>query len=233
VRPFVRLFVEDCAEVLPLEGPVVEIGSRPAEAQVEQADLRKLVGVTPYVGCDIQFGYNVDAVTDAHRLPFASESIGTVICVEVLEHVFDPIRAVEEIHRILRPGGIAVLTSVMFMPIHNHPWDFWRFTPEGFAKVLSVFETSYVFGYGSSDHPEGVQGIAVKGPYSGLQLELLPRSSREVNRWGEGWPVDFGPIRMTLPLLWKRTLAETRIGLRRRAIPALRRRVGGRIHRRD
>ena len=209
MRPFVRAFVEDCVEQLPLRGPVVEIGSRPAETQERIAFLRDVVGIKPYVGCDIQPGTNVDLVTDIHRLPFDDESIGTVVCVEVLEHVHDPIRAVEEIRRVLAPGGIAVLTSVMFMPVHAHHWDFWRFTPEGFAQLLSSFETSLAFGYGMDVLPEGVQGVGIKGPHPGLTLDALPRSAKLVREWGQRYRVDFGPIRMTLPMLWRRTLRET------------------------
>lgn len=216
MRPFVRTFVQDCVEQLPLRGPVVEIGSRPAESQEDIAFLRDLVGITPYVGCDIQRGSNVDVVTDIHRLPFRDESVGTVLCVEVLEHVHDPLRAVEEIHRVLVPGGIAVLTSVMFMPVHAHPWDFWRFTPEGFAQLFEPFETSLAFGYGMDVLPEGVQGVGIKGPHSGLSLEALPRSAQLVHEWGQIYPVDFGPIRMTLGKLWRRTLRETARAARRR-----------------
>jgi SAM-dependent methyltransferase len=216
VRPFVRTFVEDCAAVLELPAPVVEVGSRPAESQEQTAFLRDVIGVTPYVGCDIQTGRNVDVVTDIHRMPFADESIGTVVCVEVLEHVFDPLRAVQELHRVLRPGGIAILTSVMFMPVHAHPWDFWRFTPEGFARLVEPFETTLTFGFGMDILPEGVQAVAVKGPFPDLTLERFPRTHRAVTQWGEGWPVDFGPIRMTLPMLWKRTLRETRRAVTRR-----------------
>jgi SAM-dependent methyltransferase len=216
VRAFVRAFVEDCVERLDLKTPVVEIGSRPAESQEGIAFLRDLVGLKPYVGCDIQPGTNVDVVTDIHRLPFADESVGAVVCVEVLEHVHDPIRAVEEIRRVLVPGGAAILTSVMFMPVHAHPWDFWRFTPEGFAQLLQPFETSLAFGYGMDILPEGVQGVGIKGPHPGLNLESLPRSAKLVREWGEGDPVDFGPIRMTVPMLWRRTVAETVRAVRRR-----------------
>lgn len=216
MRDFVTTFVQDCAEVLDLPAPVVEIGSRPAAGQEDIADLRSTIGVTPYFGFDIQAGPNVDSVTDVHRLPFADGTIGTVVCVEVLEHVHDPIRAVKEIHRVLKPGGVAILTSVMFMPVHAHPWDFWRFTPEGFAMLVADFETSLAFGFGMDVLPEGVQAVAVNGPHPGLTLDALPRSARAVRTWADGYPVDFGPIRLTLGQLWRRTLRETAASLRRR-----------------
>ena len=64
-----------------------------------------------------------------------------MICLETLEHVADPIRAVEEMHRVLRPGGVLAISSLMFFPIHAHPWDYWRFTPEGFERLLEPFES--------------------------------------------------------------------------------------------
>ena len=216
MRDFVRVFVADCAEHLPLSAPVVEIGARPAEGQESLANLRQIVDLAPYIGCDIQPGDNVDVVTDIHRLPFADDSLGTVLCVEVLEHVHDPLRAVEEMHRVLRPGGIAILSSVMFMPVHAHPWDFWRFTPEGFALVMRPFETSFAFGHGMDILPEGVQGVAVKGPFPGLGLDMLPASAKRVAEWGDGRAVDFGPIRFTTRQLWKRTLQETVLAAKRR-----------------
>lgn len=212
----VRLFVQDAAENLPILDPVVELGARPAEGQEIESNLRSFFSGHPYIGCDIQEGPNVDQIEDIHSLSFADESVGTVVCVEVLEHVADPLRGVREIHRVLKPGGFAILTSVMFMPIHAHPWDFWRFTPEGFALLLEPFETSLSFAYGFDLLPEGVHGVGVKGPFEGLTRERFPRIDAECRRWGEGHPVDLGPIRFTIPQLWRRTLRETGEAARRR-----------------
>jgi SAM-dependent methyltransferase len=216
VRPTVRDFVQDAVENLPIADPVVEIGARPAEGQEQEANLRSLFDGHDYIGCDYQEGPNVDRVEDIHSLSFTDGSVGTVVCVETLEHVADPLRGVREIHRVLKPGGVAVLTSVMFMPIHAHPWDYWRFTPEGFALLLEPFETSLAFAYGFDLLPEGVHGVGVKGPFEGLSRARFPRIDAQCRRWGEGHPVDLGPIRMTIPQLWRFTARNTLEAARRR-----------------
>jgi SAM-dependent methyltransferase len=216
VRPTVRMFVQDAAENLPIADPVVEIGARPAEGQEHEANLRSLFAGHTYIGCDYQEGPNVDRVEDIHELSFEDSSVGTVVCVETLEHVADPLRGVREIHRILKPGGVAIITSVMFMPIHAHPWDYWRFTPEGFALLLEPFETSLSFAYGYDLLPEGVHGVGVKGPFDGLTRERFPRTDAECRRWGDGMPVDLGPIRMTIPQLWRFAAKNTIEAGRRR-----------------
>jgi len=217
LRPLVRDFVRDVAEQLPILDPVVEIGSRPAEGQEEEADLRSIFGGHSYIGCDIQPGPSVDRVEDVHALTFGDASVGTVICVDTLEHVADPLRGLKEIHRVLVHGGVVAISSVMFFPIHAHPWDYWRFTPEGFALLLAPFESSLVMSYGHELLPEGVLGIGVKGPMPDLKQEHLPRTDRWCREWGEGLPVDFGPFRMTYGDLWARTIRETAKAVRHRA----------------
>ncbi len=216
MRPSVRVFVEDAAENLPIADPVVEIGARPSAGQEQEANLRGLFAGHEYVGVDYREGPNVDRVEDIHALSFADESVGTVICVETLEHVADPLRGVREIHRVLRPGGVAILTSVMFMPIHERPSDYWRFTPEGFALLLEPFETSLAFAYGFELLPEGVHGVGIKGPFEGLTRERFPRIDAECKRWGAEYPVDLGPIRMKIPQLWRFTFRNTMDAARRR-----------------
>jgi methionine biosynthesis protein MetW len=72
-----------------------------------------------YVGVDIsdaavrlsrERGLDARQVADASDLPFADRSFDVVVCVEVLEHLFEPQRALAEAHRLLREGGRLIAT---------------------------------------------------------------------------------------------------------------------------
>ncbi len=70
-----------------------------------------------YVGVDI-VGSDADVRGDAHRLPFRGASFDHVITNAVLEHVTDPLGAVAEVSRVLRPGGV-FSGSVAFLEPHH------------------------------------------------------------------------------------------------------------------
>lgn len=79
----------------------------------------------------------VNLLADGRHLPIRDGSIETVLCTEVLEHVREPSHFVDEIARVLAPGGKALITVPFIQPLHELPYDFYRFTPsslELFAK---------------------------------------------------------------------------------------------------
>lgn len=69
-------------------------------------------------------------------LKFPDSSFDYLLSDQVLEHVEgDPYQAIRECHRVLRPGGISILTTCFINPIHSCPKDFWRFTPDALSLL--------------------------------------------------------------------------------------------------
>lgn len=82
---------------------------------------------------------NVDIVCDVHDLPFENESIDIVINESLLEHVTHPEKVIDEIHRILRKGGL-VLTDMPFIcGFHAAPHDYSRRTRTGLLELFKDF----------------------------------------------------------------------------------------------
>lgn len=73
----------------------------------------------------------IDVYAVADRLPFAAESVDTVLCTEVLEHLETPAEAVREAFETLRGGGVAIFTCPFIWHIHEEPRDFFRYSPYG------------------------------------------------------------------------------------------------------
>ncbi len=95
--------------------------------------------VDKYIGADVQQNSQntVDAIIDiAGRLPFEEASFGTVLSTQVLEHVEHPGVHLQEIARVLRPGGILVLTVPASYMLHEEPFDYHRFTLYGIKHLL-------------------------------------------------------------------------------------------------
>lgn len=76
---------------------------------------------------------------DIHKMPYEDNSFDYVIADQVLEHVRKPWIGVEEVRRVLKREGLAILTSVLIFPVHGVPHDYWRFTPEGLIVLCENF----------------------------------------------------------------------------------------------
>jgi SAM-dependent methyltransferase len=85
-------------------------------------------------------GPGVDLTGDIHDLPIPDASFDCVFCTGTLEHVRNPAKAVEELHRILKPGGIVHIDVPFIQGYHPDPTDFWRFTLDGLRLLCGAFE---------------------------------------------------------------------------------------------
>jgi 2-polyprenyl-3-methyl-5-hydroxy-6-metoxy-1,4-benzoquinol methylase len=89
----------------------------------------------------------LDYRSDITQIPVPDASFDVVVCTEVLEHVPEPINAVRELARILRPNGQLLLTAPLTSFLHQEPYHFYggytlhwyrRFLPAVGLQIVSV-----------------------------------------------------------------------------------------------
>ena len=111
-------------------GRVLDVGGR----RQARGRFRAPAGVE-WVRLNLDPGAGPDVVADAEALPVASGAADWVVCLETLEYVATPARAVAELGRVLRPGGHAVV-SVPFLHRADAATDRHRFTETGLRELL-------------------------------------------------------------------------------------------------
>jgi cephalosporin hydroxylase len=143
--------------------PIIEIGALQVEGQSGPADLRGYFPQKKYIGVDMRPGPGVDQTEDfERRTSFSDQSVSTIITLDTLEHVYDTFHFVEEVNRILAPGGLFLMVSVMYYPIHDHPFDHWRFTPETFRRLVAPIGEPLICTQGAEDFPHTVIALVRK-----------------------------------------------------------------------
>lgn len=127
-----RLREENCRRVL-------DLGSRARSGISRRGDIEELGPDMDYWGIDVVAGENVDQVCDAHEM---SAVLGRnrfdAICSHVVfEHLAMPWKVAVEMNRVLRPGGIAYISSVQTCGLHDIPWDFFRFSASAYRALFN------------------------------------------------------------------------------------------------
>jgi SAM-dependent methyltransferase len=102
---------------------------------------RVLFDVPEYIGLEIDSPEArergvADAFYDGDQFPFNDEHFDTVVCNQVLEHVFNPDRFIAETCRVLKPGGRLLLTVPFVWDEHEQPYDFARYSSFGLRSLL-------------------------------------------------------------------------------------------------
>lgn len=184
MRELIKEFVKIISETIPIKEPIVEFGALQVKGQEDWANLRPFFSGKKYIGADIQIGPGVDIILNLHEIKLPSKSVGTVLIMDTLEHVEFPGKAIEQVHRILKPNGVLVISSVMNFPIHNHPHDYWRFTPEGFKSLMKIFTYSLVDSTGNDKFPHTIIGIGFKGAIEEDMRKIL---SKRIEIWKQRW----------------------------------------------
>lgn len=82
----------------------------------------------------------IDYHYDINNLEFEDETFHAVVCWSILEHVPYPREAINEMHRVLAPGGEIWVQLPFLFPYHEGPKDYWRVTPDGLRIWMRDFK---------------------------------------------------------------------------------------------
>ncbi len=97
--------------------------------------------VTEYIGCDIenaiyQKKIQPDIFWDGSKIPLEDNSIDSVLATELFEHVPDVTSVLLELNRLLKPGGVLFFTVPFLWPLHDIPYDEYRYTPFSLKRIF-------------------------------------------------------------------------------------------------
>lgn len=140
------LFISLEAARLPKGSKVLDVGAGPcrhrpffAHCEYKAQDFGKHEGSTegPLADKGTWAYGQLDYICDATDIPVESCSFDAVLCTEVLEHVPMPEKVIGEIARILKKGGILILTAPLGSGLHLEPHHYYGgFTPWYYRRVL-------------------------------------------------------------------------------------------------
>ncbi len=101
-----------------------------------------------YVAIDPQMEGLLDVVAAGEGIPFSENTFDIVFCTQVLGYVSDPSKVINEMHRVLLPGGVLILSAPALFPQHHD--ERWRFLREGYSVLMKPFSVIEVVPEGYS-----------------------------------------------------------------------------------
>jgi len=138
-----KKFIDEKIAIIAKEKEVLDIGGG-GRFTKWLAEYRGLFLNNNYKTFDFDKSTGADIVGDIHKIPLKDESIDAIICSSVLEHVEDPMLAVKEMYRILRPNGKLFVYVPSIYPYHartGHYSDYWRFFDDTLQLMFKDFSS--------------------------------------------------------------------------------------------
>jgi len=116
-------------------------GARVLDAGAGDAPYRELFAHCEYRTSDWsnsvhEGGRAADVIASLDALPLPDGQLDAVLNTQVLEHVADPQKVLDELARVLAPGGELWLTVPLVNELHEEPYDFFRYTPYGLTALF-------------------------------------------------------------------------------------------------
>ena len=113
-----------------------------------------------FIQSDIKKEYG-HRIVDATSMKFENE-FDVVLCMNLLEHVYDFQMVIDNIYDALDKNGLIVILVPAFYPLHDEPHDYWRFTEHSLRKLLHRFSVTKLEYSGIRQYPFAYYVEAVK-----------------------------------------------------------------------
>ncbi|MGH3022112.1 MAG: class I SAM-dependent methyltransferase [Gaiellaceae bacterium] len=159
-RPWVRRNVDTFAKGVSGKR-ILEIGSGRQDLGHDAYSFRELFDPTnEFVQSDVvpEYGHQLVDVRDIG----VEDAFDVILCLYVLEHVFEVENAVRSMHRALAPGGTLVVAVPHLYPYHDEPTDYWRFTDHALRQLLEQFGSTEIRTRGFRKMPIALLAFARK-----------------------------------------------------------------------
>jgi len=120
-------------------------------------------------------------VGDAHNLSniFEPNSIDNIFSVSVFEHLINPLRVVYEMNRVLKIGGYCQINTHQTWPVHDSPWDFFRFSKYAWYGLFNI-TTGFEVVDSTQGEPCFTAPILTAADHKGLDYETGYLSSKVI-----------------------------------------------------
>jgi len=136
---------------------------------------------------------NVDILGDITDIPLPDESFDSILCSEVIEHVPDPILAIQELARLLKPGGKLIVTAPFGSLTHMAPYHY----NTGFNR--------YWYEYHYPRFNLKIVEMTPSGDWFSLFLQEAQRLGSMERKMGSWiWPVAYGLSLAVTAYFWLR-----------------------------
>ena len=145
-------------------GLVLDVGSK-------GAPYATAIPHTRLVTLDVDPSRKPDICCDVHELEWEGDYFDTIVALEVLEHLQDPARAINQIRRVLKVGGVFILSTRFLCRYHPDPEDHYRFTWDSLRHLCCEFSEVEVFHHGN--RAQVIWEIINAGGRSRVLLNLL------------------------------------------------------------
>lgn len=135
IRKSIRRAIKKNAHLL--EGSLLDFGCGTKPYKIFFVNSEDYIGVDYKIEGREERQKEVDVFYDGKRIPFENQKFDSILCTEVLEHVFNIDELLAEFNRVLKINGKVIITTPFMWEEHEMPYDFARYTTPALQHLYS------------------------------------------------------------------------------------------------